>query len=501
MTSSMQEKYLDKTCTVCEEGLLKEPEENKEWYLVCSECHSIHLVYEPLPHQVAFHDDNSKIKLFAGGYGSGKTTTTVFEMVYLQITTPNGTSLMGAATFPQLEQTSMKEWFEIIPTPYIKHHNKAKNYVDLINGHRVLFRSLDDPGKARSLNLCFAHIEEASEVKYEYYDQLLNRLRNRATDNHKLILSTNPDAGWIRSEILLKARIIHNSEINYGREQNVEKINKNISVHIAPTHLNTYLPPTYYEDTARGKENWWISRFLHGSFENKSGLVYPMLEENIVDRFEIPKNWERLMAADFGLRDPTVALWGAIDPVNGVVYIYDEHYEAEKPINYHARKMNERNENIAYGMLRQPLGDPKGKARSETDNVSIYDHYAEYGVYFRPGINKIEDGIYKVFTYFSLGKLKIFENCKNLIREGLMYKYPDRSLDDKKNATEKPVEKDDHSLDTLKYLVSDLADNPFDLVNASFSSVHVPENSQAHLPHALQDDDDPYGSGDWSNIY
>lgn len=65
----MQEKHLNKPCTQCNEGKLHEPEDNKEWFLVCSECQAIHLVYEPLPHQRAFHEDKAKVLCFFGGYG------------------------------------------------------------------------------------------------------------------------------------------------------------------------------------------------------------------------------------------------------------------------------------------------------------------------------------------------------------------------------------------------------------------------------------------------
>lgn len=54
---------------------------------------------------------------------------------------------MGAATLPQLENTSMKQFFEMIPPGFVDNYAKQKMYVDLVNGHRVLFRPLDDPGR------------------------------------------------------------------------------------------------------------------------------------------------------------------------------------------------------------------------------------------------------------------------------------------------------------------------------------------------------------------
>lgn len=190
----------------------------------------------------------------------------------------------------------MKEFFEIFPAEFITHYNRQKNYLDVFNGHRVIFRPLDEEQKARSLNLTFFWIEESNGVDFSYFTQLQTRLRNTATPFQRGILTTNPDMGWIKTEFLLKAHKIYNSPIEYVRNE----VNKNFSVHIAPTELNTHLPPNYFEDTAAGKPEWWINRYLKGSFENREGLVYPMYSDHIVPAFEIPPHWERRIGGDFG---------------------------------------------------------------------------------------------------------------------------------------------------------------------------------------------------------
>jgi hypothetical protein len=139
--------------------------------------------------------------------------------------------------------------------------------------------------------------------------------------------------------------------------------------------------------------------------------------EYIIDPFIIPPNWKRIFGVDFGLRDPTVMLAAAIDPVEGVVHIYDEHYESEKPVAHHAKKMLEMMAKVPPGMIRgMPVADPKGQNRG-ADFRTYFGHYQEYGIFFKGGNNKLESGLMKVFTYFSLSKLKIHSNCINLIRE------------------------------------------------------------------------------------
>jgi phage terminase large subunit len=400
---------------------------------------------------------------------------------------------MGAATLPQLENTSMKQFFEMLPPGFIDNYAKQKMYVDMINGHRVLFRPLDDPGKSRSLNLTCFHIEEASEVGYDYFVQLQTRLRNHATNHHIGILSTNPDLGWVRSEFLLRSGNILNPQEPYFVPE--EDKNHEYATHVAPTHLNTYLPPGFYASTAAGKPQFWINRYLNGSFSYSEGAVYQTFGDHIVKPFKIPPHWERMGGADFGIRDETVLLMAAIDPDSGIVYLYDEYYKNNMPVPEHAKRMKEMVEKVPYGKLRFLVGDPAGKRNNINDMRSIFDHYAEYGLWFADGNNRIDAGLAKVNAYFSLGRLKIFSSCTNTIREGLNYKYKPEELDSKKNPDNKPIDKDNHAMDSLRYLINELPDNPDLLMQKSYKSRDFNgKTDNGDIPFALQTDDTQKGS-------
>lgn len=418
--------------------------------------------------------------------------------------TPNGMTLMGAATLPQLENTSMKQFFEMIPPGMIDTYQKQKNYVDLINGHRVLFRPLDESGKARSLNLSCFHIEEASEVGHDYFVQLQTRLRNHATDHHIGILSTNPDLGWIRSEFLLKSKRIENSERPYFVPE--EDKNPDFATHIAPTRLNTYLPPDFYASTAYGKPAFWINRYLNGSFDYSEGAVYADFGDHLIEPFDIKskiqeEGWRVIAGCDFGILDPTILVMGAIDPDTGIVYIYDEYYKTGEAVPYHATEMKKLLEPIPYGSLMKIMADPAGKKRSFTDGRSLYDHYGEYGIFFQQGNNRIEAGIAKVQAYFALGKLKIFRTCSNTVREGINYKYKPVELSSEKNRDENPIDKDNHTLDGIRYMINELPDDPNRLKAKGYNPFAV-KNKKNTLHYALQTDDrNTYDTQDWYNRY
>lgn len=501
MASVQQEPYLGQTCEACHFGVYDVPVSGQEWHVTCSECGAVQMVYEPLPHQAAFHADPHKYKMFAGGYGSGKTTTACMETVDHILETPGGRTLIGAETLPQLEQTAMEEFFKVFPQEFIVYHNKQKNYIDTINGHRVIFRPLDSEQKARSLNLTFFWIEEGNGVDFAYFTQLQTRLRNNATAFQRGIISTNPDMNWIKTEFLLKADVIYNSEYDY--EQNPDDINHNFAVHIAPTHLNIHLPDTYYEDTAKGKPDWWVRRFLDGSFENKEGLVYPQYVDNLVDDFDIPAFWERRVGGDFGLNNPTGFAVLATDPEDGTTYMYWEHKESQKPVSYHAEILNKQLERLPYNVLRSMVGDAAGQQKTAGDMSSVFDHYMEYGIYWTPSTKKLEDSILKMYGYFDAEKLKIFKSCRAVIEELQNYRYPERVLGKEvknEDIFEKPIATNDHLLDALRYIVAELPDNPDDLINESYNAQNVLINArmqkQNHLPPELRDDEMSYSSSD-----
>jgi len=327
---------------------------------------------------------------------------------------------------------------------------------------------------------------------------LQTRLRNNATDFQRGIMTINPDMNWVKTEVLLKADKIYNSDYHY--EQNEEDINPNISVHIGPTHLNTHLPDTYYEDTAKGKPEWWVARYLNGSFENKEGLVFPMYGDHIVEDFEIPRFWERRIGGDFGLNNPTGFVALATDPKDGTSYAYWVHREAQKPVSHHSKILNDHLKEVPYGVIQSMVGDAAGQQRTAGDQQSVFDHYMEYNIYWTPGTKKLEDSLLKMYGYFESGKIKIFKTAASqLIQELQTYQYPERKLDKEvknEDMFERPIATNDHVIDALRYVVAELPDDPEDLVNQSYNAQNIVINSrlqeQKHLPPELQDSTDEW---------
>ena len=491
-------------------------------------CNTYLNTYIPQQHQFEFHEDSHPITGNFGGYGSGKTLTSREELYKHMFITPNGASLIGANVISQMDNTIKRELESDIPAAFIKSVNSQKAYLDLINGHRILYRPLDDPDKLRSYNLTSYIILEASEVKPESFTQLGTRLRNlaatvpkrdkngeimyRVAKNgvkipliqanwQKGIIESNPSAGWIRDDVLLQSgKIYKHGEIMDDYEVDPDIANPMMSTHVTSTSANEFLPDDFIERNSKGKPLWWVSRYLFGSFLYKEGLVYPRSRETIIEDVEIPKHWKRILAFDYGLTDDAVFLLGAVDPDKGVLHIYDECRTNENNLETLAALFFEFTKDIPVGgWISPPIIDPKSGPKRDYDKRSLADHFLDYGISFVPGAIDKDSRIMRLNTYIETGKIVIHKrHCAGLIKELDNYAYKrDESLDS--GFTGKPVDKDDHAISALEWITMALPADPKNLIYGVYGKDGVDltkalaEDEVKTGYWALTDDDD-YGN-------
>ena len=465
-----------------------------EFWKECSNpsCNSYLNTYVPQAHQFAFHKDAHTFVGNFGGYGSGKTLTSREEIYKHIFLTPHGTTLIGANVGSQYEQTIKREIEADLPKAFVKRISTQKSYMDLINDHRVMYRPYDDPDKLRSYNLTSFLIVEASEVKQQSFTQLKTRLRNTAATvplrdesgeivyktlkngakvpviDHiwtKGIIESNPSAGWIKNEVLTVSSEIHkHGEIVDEYDVDPDKADPAISTHVTSTSANEFLPDNFIAQNVKNKPMWWVNRYIYGSFLYAEGKVYPKSNACIVDPFEIPKHWKRIVAFDYGLADDAVFIAGAVDLEKGILYIYDESRTNDNNVETLAGIFHEFTKDIPVGgWICPPIIDPKSGPKRDYDKKSLSDHFLDYGISFIPGFINVDARIFRLNTYFESGKLKIFRNCKALITELDNYKFrADESLNS--GFTGKPVDKDNHGINALEWITMELPADPKNLL-------------------------------------
>lgn len=472
-------------CLHCRNGNMRIPPNDHQSYVECEACGAYELTYEPQDFQNEFHetpymlneDGSRKIQIIGifGGYGSSKSRASLQEIFMRALESPKGTGLLTAPTLGQLKKTTLKSLFnEIIPPFMIESYNKSDGIITLINGFTFFTIASDEEEKLRSITCGLIHMEEASGIDKSIYVQLLTRMRDPNVKNKAMFVCSNPDSGWIKSTIYDNAR-----RANPKHPEHAD-YHEGITCYIWETKKNKYLPPDFIENMSKGRPDWWKRKFLEGSMEFSEGAVYPRFADCIIDpldvtentdRFGIPKNWERVIGMDWGARNPTALPFGAIDPKEGVLYIYNEYYEPNRLLPAHAAHLKPLIDEIPAGLLQFMVADPSIKNKTDVVNgKSVLSLFQEYGMYFQPGNNNIEAGLLRVNSYIERGRLKIYYTCVNTVREHLGYKYPEVDIDDDSNLDEKPVKKDEHSCDALRYLCMRLPEDPDMLKGKSFEA-------------------------------
>ena len=436
--------------------------------------------------------------------------------------TPSGNSLIGANVASQYEQTIKRDIEADIPAAFVAAYSAQKQYMDFINGHRLIYRPYDDPNKLRSYNLSMFIIIEASEVKKESFTQLKTRLRHIAAtvpkrdqdgnivykttktgvqipilqaDWRKGVIESNPSAGWIRSDVLFKSSDIqkHGEVADTYAVLETEK-DPAISTHITTCDVNEFLPPTFKADNMKNKPQAWIQRYIYGSFMYADGMVYPSHSKSIISTYEIPKHWRRIVSFDYGLSDNAAYLFGAVDEEHNLLIIYKEVVDNNKSVEGLAQLYHEGVADIpSGGFICPPIIDPKSAPKRDYNKKSLADHFLDYGIAFKPGAINKDARVFRLNTYFETGRIKIMDCCKVLIKELDDYKYQAKQGTD--DWTDKPEDGKDHCISCLEWITMELPANPANLIYGIYNrdgkdlTAPTPERMERnYVQHLFSDD-------------
>ena len=132
---------------------------------------------------------DKKIVVEQGGTRSGKTYNILLWIIFHYCTQNTGKTItISRKTFPSLRATVMRDFLDILKKAELyqeANHNKSNSEYTL-NGNLVEFISLDIPQKVRGRKRDLLFVNEANEITYEDWNQLIYRTKE------KIILDYNP---------------------------------------------------------------------------------------------------------------------------------------------------------------------------------------------------------------------------------------------------------------------------------------------------------------------
>jgi hypothetical protein len=191
-----------------------------------------------------------------------------------------------------------------------------------------------------------------------------------------------------------------------------------------------------------------------GRFVAFAGLIYPEWREGRFVRpqpDEIPQNAEVFCAIDPGYRFLCVVLYAYLDADDRMV-VFDEIALEQAKVSDVCLQIRMRNER--WGITpRWYVIDPAARNRNSQTGRSDQAEFGDNGIHTIPAQNAVMAGINHVKERLGADKLEVSAACKELIAEFKRYRWV-KDLSRSENApSERPVKKDDHALDALRYMV------------------------------------------------
>ena len=407
--------------------------------------------------QLEFHKCNKKNRWVFGGNRSGKTECGAVETIYLargihpyKKNKPISCWVVSLSKQVQRDVAQekilhylRKDWIEKVVMASGRSDSAESGITDFILVRNVFgslskigFKSCDQGReKFQGSSLDFVWFDE--EPPYDIYQEC----RMRVLDKKGMIFGTmTPLKGltWVYNEIYLNEN--NDSEVWHIEMEWAD---------------NPYLDKDEIEAMTKSLSQDELESRRYGKFMQCGGLVYSEFDENVnvIDPFDVPKEWQDNISIDPGLNNPLSAHWYCED-YDGNVYVVAEHYAQGKDVYYHANKIKEICQKLDWHYTNGKISaliDSAAMQRTLASSKSVVDLFYENDILVNPRVNKdMFSGINTVKRYLKDGEGKphlfIFRNCTNLIREIKSYWWGDNDL---------PIKRDDHCLDEMRYYLMD----------------------------------------------
>lgn len=419
----------------------------------------------PNPHQkqAEFLSDTRRYKVLNWGRRSGKSVA-VWEKVVLEGMLRQGTYYIIAPTYKQAKAIYWRDICKRYKGDFMSFNEQelsvtfdilTKIEIPTVNGTitvshdpdlpptRIELKGADNPDSLRGTGICGAVLDEYAFIpdgKYLYDSIIRPALSDR--DGWAVFISTPNGMYNHFYELCEKAK--RDPDMYYFSH--------------ATALDNNYFPQREFEETRKEYEKEgkigdfnqeWMAEFV-----NPSDLVYSKFDYDthvFSDLDEMPQEGTHCLTIDFGMTDPTAAIFVLID-YTGTWWIYDEIYKTDLALDQLIYVLRDKMGDQHYTRI---LGD--GAARFELESMRKR-RFRITGA--KKGADSIANGIREVQSLLNVregtGKPKLFihKNCVNTIREFQSYSWVRDSVGEITNV---PEDKNNHSLDAVRYLALDKA--------------------------------------------
>lgn len=387
---------------------------------------------------IPFLNDTTRTQIFYGGSSSGKSfflsQRCVMDVLKGRnyLITRNVARTIRSSVFNQITKT-------ILSMGVAKQFNISQSDMTITcvkNRKQILFAGLDDVEKLKSVTpiegvITDIWMEEATEVAYEAYKQLTKRLRGDTGDNivKRVIFSFNPvlQTHWIYKEF-------------FGKWDDSKRLYRDKKLLILKTTYkdNLYLTQDDIEALESETDSYFYNVYTLGNWGVLGNLIFKNWHTEDLSS-KIPTFDKIYNGLDFGYAaDPNALVRLHIDNARKKIYVFDELYKA--------------------GMHDDELADVL-KTMIKTQYVTCdcaepksIDDLNRRGVRAIPA-KKGPDSINYGIRFLQGYEIIVDIRCQNFKNEIQAYHWAE---DKYGNALQKPVDKDNHLMDALRYATEEI---------------------------------------------
>jgi hypothetical protein len=397
----------------------------------------IRLKKQPHAQQQVAIDRDEREQLYGGAKRGGKSVWLCQKSTLLNVMFPGNRGLLCRYNFTDLQDTTLTEFFETVPSELILNHHKGDRTIVLRTvdprsvqrecgtkdgysrwASRQLYRGLGDPDefeKVKGIALGHLEVDEPSEVPFEQYLMLIAQFDwhlplDEKTQSYPYgerppymaLLASNPEPGWV--------------EERFAITRPCTPIDGRIFIPSLPRD-NPHLPPGFEAALRQSFPPEWVQKYLDGVWGTSEGAVFKALDEKVHDLDNWVERDNPLKWQDFHW---PLTLCTSIDhATTGIVayvivgtdhdgnhYVLQEYYGKNRMIMDHCTDMMD----MRLNYTRREIGggnwqskemdyeliDPSTLRRDQqgaNQLQAVADDYRKYGFPCIPAWNALELGI------------------------------------------------------------------------------------------------------------
>lgn len=386
-----------------------------------------------------FWNCRTRYRVLKGGKASKKSTTTALNFLVRLMQHPDANLLVvrqvmdthRTSTFAQLRWAAQRLGVEHL----WRATTSPMEMTYLPTGQKILFRGFDNVYKIASTTvtrgvLCWVWVEEAfeipSEEAFDTFDLSVPRGEVPPPLFKQTTLTFNPwsDRHWLKKRFFdHPAETVATFTTDYRCNEFLDDTDRAVFARMERENPRRF--------AVAGRGDWGVI----------DGLIYDNWQVEAFDINALPDEWKykRVYGLDYGYsNDPTAFIAAAVNPLERVIYIFDEFYRRGMLNGDIVRLLTEKG--YANERIRADSAEPK--SNEELRRQGIYRVFPA-----AKGAGSLLSGIARLQEY----RMVVHPRCVHTAAELAAYAWER----DEGGTVNRPRGGDDHLMDALRYAMED----------------------------------------------